>query len=146
MMPLSPRCSERIARICLSGDVRGTIRYERFGRLKLATWIRGCFMRSIETISSRTRAVAVAVRATSGTSGNRRRRTASSRYSRPEIVAPFRDAVGFVDGDEADVPRLQRREHVLGHEAFRRQVEDLVPAAVEIPPAPAVLIRRAATN
>ena len=39
----------------------------------------------------------------------------------PEIVAPFRDAVGLVDGDEADVPRLQGREHLLGHEAFRRR-------------------------
>ena len=61
---------------------------------------------------------------------------------RPEIMAPLGDAVRFVDGDQTDVPGFQGPQHVVGHEAFRRQVEDLVPAAAQVPPSPSVLVGR----
>ena len=125
----------------MSGDVRGTIRYERFGRLKLAT-----MDPRLLHAQQRDDVVADAGGRGGGQGDERHVREPPAQDGElailgPEIVAPFRDAVGLVDGDEADVPRLQRPEHVLGHEAFRRQVEDLVLAAGQVPPAPPVLVR-----
>ena len=37
---------------------------------------------------------------------------------------PLRDAVGLVDGDQADVEPSERRQHALGHQPFRRHVEE----------------------
>ena len=43
----------------------------------------------------------------------------------PEVVAPLRDAVRFVDGEEGDADRVQQREGALTHQAFRRDVEEI---------------------
>ncbi len=51
-------------------------------------------------MSSRTRAVAVAVKACRLTPGNRSRSRAELPVLRPEVVAPLADAVRLVDGDE----------------------------------------------
>ncbi len=61
---------------------------------------------------------------------------------RSKIMAPFRDTVGLVHGDETDVPSLEGCEHLFGYEAFRRQIENVVPAACQILPSPSVLLGR----
>ena len=50
-------------------------------------------------MSCRTRLVALAVNAAMGLSGKFRRSELSCRYSGPEFVAPFGNAVRFVDGE-----------------------------------------------
>ena len=45
---------------------------------------------------------------------------------RPEVVAPFADAVRLVDGDEAHVPAQQRVEEAGHHYALRRDVQDAI--------------------
>ena len=50
---------------------------------------------------------------------------------RPEIVSPFADAVGFVDRDAEKVPSLQTGEKAGKNEAFRRDVQQAVFAAIE---------------
>ena len=50
---------------------------------------------------------------------------------RPKIVAPFADAMGFVDGDAAQVPALQTGEKAGKNEALGRDVEQPVLAAIE---------------
>ena len=45
-----------------------------------------------------------------------------------EIVSPFADAVGFVDGDERDRRLLQEFERAVGHQPLGRQIEQLEPA------------------
>ena len=46
----------------------------------------------------------------------------------PEIVAPLRDAVTLVDGQQADVHGAELRQEALRGEAFGREVEELVVA------------------
>ena len=43
----------------------------------------------------------------------------------PEIVAPLRDAVCFVDGEEGDSEPVEQREGALAHQSFRRDVEQV---------------------
>ena len=50
---------------------------------------------------------------------------------RAEIVAPFADAMRFVNGDEADVPALQVLQHPGEHQAFGGGIKQLVLAVVE---------------
>ena len=54
---------------------------------------------------------------------------------RPEIVAPFADAMGFVDGDLADVPVQGALAERVEHQALGRDVEQSVLAAVQAAPA-----------
>ena len=45
---------------------------------------------------------------------------------RPEIMAPFADAMGLVNGDEPDLPALQIGDHAREHQALGRGVEQTV--------------------
>ena len=47
---------------------------------------------------------------------------------RPEIVAPLRDAMGLVDGEQADPAAIQNVEEPVGQKPFRRHVDE-----VEVP-------------
>ena len=42
---------------------------------------------------------------------------------RAERRSPLRNAMGFVDGEQADIELCDRREHAFGHQTFRRHVE-----------------------
>ena len=44
---------------------------------------------------------------------------------RPEIVAPLRDAMRFVDGEEGDADPVQQLEGAFPHQALRRDVEQV---------------------
>ena len=46
---------------------------------------------------------------------------------RPEVIAPLADAVGLVDGDEADLHVAELRQEELRRESFGRDVEKLTP-------------------
>ncbi len=52
-----------------------------------------------------------------------------------EVVAPLRHAVGLVDGEAGDVPRLQIFAPAVEHQPLRGDVEELELAAVK-PPQP----------
>ena len=80
-IPLCPARFRRNSRSRSYGRCFASIRYVRFGRLKLATYTPGSRNPSCWTMSARTRSVAVAVSAISGVSGNRSRSSASCRYS-----------------------------------------------------------------
>ena len=53
---------------------------------------------------------------------------------RPEGRAPLRDAMRLVDGKQPDRQALQRPQHALGHQPFRRHVEQ--PRGARLNPAP----------
>ena len=48
-----------------------------------------------------------------------------------EIVAPFADAVGFVNGEQRDRPALERGEEIGQHKAFGRHVKQAVLALIQ---------------
>ena len=50
-----------------------------------------------------------------------------------EVVAPFADAVGLVDGDKGDCEALDRRQESRVRQALRRNVQDLELAAFDAP-------------
>ena len=53
----------------------------------------------------------------------RLRRLAQTHVFGAEVVAPLRDAVGFVDGEEIDRSLFQHRQRVLARQPFGRDVE-----------------------
>ena len=61
---------------------------------------------------------------------------------RPEIVAPFADAMRLVNGDQAHVPALQIRQEAGEHQALRRGVQQAVLAPVQAAQPPAGFLRR----
>ena len=65
-------------------------------------------------ISWRTRGVAVAVSARQTACGKRWRTSTSLAVFGPEIVAPFRDAVRFVDGQAVQREAVQQAEQCAG--------------------------------
>ena len=58
-----------------------------------------------------------------GNPGEERAQTAQVLVFRAEGRAPLRDAVGLVDGEEAYMQAIERRQHALGHQPFRGYVE-----------------------
>ena len=50
---------------------------------------------------------------------------------RPEIMAPFTDAVGLIHGDEAGLPPFQILDESAEHQAFGRHVEQPVLSLVQ---------------
>src|SRR6266545_7743103 len=54
---------------------------------------------------------------------------------RPEIVAPFADAMRFVDGELRDVPIKRALQKSFQHQTFRRDVEQSILAAMQTAPA-----------
>ena len=79
---------------------------------------RGSWRSRIRIRSSRTDAVAVAVRARTGRTTVAFEHLVQPEVGRTEIVAPFRGAMGFVDGKERD-PRLgERRPQLLSRQGF----------------------------
>ncbi len=50
-----------------------------------------------------------------------------------EVVAPLRDAVRLVDGEEGDVDLGEKRQHALLHEALGRDVEEVERAGLQLP-------------
>ena len=66
---------------------------------------------------------AVAVSAMIGTSGKMPRSRDRCFIFAPERRPPLRDAMRLVDGDQADIEPGQRIQHPLGHQPFRREIE-----------------------
>src|SRR5437762_4989259 len=58
----------------------------------------------------------------------------------PEIMAPVRKAVGLVDGDERETAGLQPLEGLRSQKRFRRHVEEVQLAPLDIAPE-AILFR-----
>ena len=89
--------------------------------------------------------VALAVKAAIGTLGKRSRRIPQLAVFRTELVAPFRNAVGFIDREERQRHLLQPAQHVLLHDAFGRYIQQLQRARFRLTPhlARAFVIERA---
>ena len=77
-------------------------------------------------ISSRTTGVAVAVQARTRAGGRSARRPPISRYSGPEVVAPFADAVGLVDGHQRDLDVAQQAAEAREDEPLGGDVDERV--------------------
>ncbi len=50
----------------------------------------------------------------------------------PEVVAPLRDAVGLVDGEQRQRRAVEQTEHPLGHQPLRRDVEQVELAGEQV--------------
>ena len=89
--------------------------------------------------------VALAVNAAMGTVGKAFAQNSQLAVFRAELVTPFRNAVGFVDGEEGQRHLLQPTQHVLLHDAFGRHIQQLQRAGFRLPPhiARAFVIQRA---
>ena len=101
----------------------------------------GCAARAAPTMSRRTRAVAVAVKACRLTSAKQRAQRAELPVLRPEVVPPLADAVRLVDGDEADAGSAEQRQEAvaaLAGQPLGRDVEqrDSAPRAARPRPTP----------
>ena len=72
---------------------------------------------------------AVAVSAMRGTSGKRSCSTESCAIFGAEIMAPLRDAMRLVDGEERDVGARQQIEAALLHQPLRRDIDEIERAA-----------------
>ena len=59
---------------------------------------------------------------------DRVRRFAQRQIVRAEIVAPLRDAMGFVDRQQVDAGGGEQRTRIAAHQPFRRHVEQAQPA------------------
>ena len=81
-------------------------------------------------MSSRTLSVAVAVSANHGRVGKLVSQRLEVAVVGPEVVAPLRNAVGFVDGDKARLYGVQKVNEPWYHQAFRRDVEDVQAAVI----------------
>ena len=114
-----------------SGFFFGTTRYVRFSRLKLPTNSRTCTRPSCWQISFRTSGIAVAVRAITGAVGNSFLNRAVPVLG-PEVVAPFRDAVRFVDCDQPDRGRCKGVKKTGLHAFLRRDKQEVEPALLHL--------------
>src|SRR5689334_19836101 len=74
-------------------------------------------------MSWRTRRVALAVNAAMGCSGKCVRKTAQLPVLGSEFMAPLRNAVRFIDGEETERNVLQPAQGVFPRQAFGRQVQ-----------------------
>ena len=74
-------------------------------------------------MSPRTRSVAVAVSAITGTPGKMFAQRGKLAVFRAEIVAPFADAMRFVNREQIHVPLFQIVEKPGQHQPFRRDVK-----------------------
>ncbi len=125
-MPAPPLCAAMRRRTWSAGFDLGMTRYARFARLKLPMQTKGSFSRSWVTMSFRTRSVAVAVRAMNGNGGKPFAQFDEAPILRPEVVAPFADAVGLVDGHPLHRPLGQRLHETRLEEALGRHVEEAI--------------------
>ncbi len=105
--------------LILGGDAVGA----RLGRLKLATKTPGSRRRRWLTMSSRTRSVAVAVRAMSGDVGQEVGAGRSGGTAGGN-TGPIARRMGFVDGEGGDVPGAEVFLPVVEHEALGGGVEE----------------------
>ena len=77
--------------------------------------------------------------AVSGRGGERHKRQLGKSYAelgnlavfRPEIMTPFADAMGFVDGDGFGLPLGEPFEHPIEHQSLGRDVEQSIVAIVQ---------------
>jgi hypothetical protein len=95
------------------------------GRSKLATTCLAAVRSSRCAISARVASVAVAVSAIRGTSGQRSCRSGQREVVGPEVVAPLRDAVRLVDGEQRDPPAVEQRQRRGHPQPLGRQVEQV---------------------
>ena len=95
------------------------------GRSKLVTKQRASCSASRLTISSRVAAVGGRGQRHPGRVGKTLGEHRQADVLGPEIVAPLRDAVRLVDGDEGDLRLRQQRKAALGQQALRRHVEQV---------------------
>ena len=79
-------------------------------------------------MSCRTRRVALAVKAAIGLIGKMLAQRAQLPVLRPELVAPLRNAMRFVDGEEGDRNALQPADGVLPRQPLRRKIQQPVRA------------------
>ena len=82
-------------------------------------------------MSWRTWRVALAVKAAMGLAGKWRRRLQLPVLG-AELVAPFGDAMGFVDCEERDGDGLQPADGILARQAFRGEIEQAVGARARV--------------
>ena len=111
----------------LRGSSFGAMRYWMLGRSKLATKCRArrSQARAGSAISAWVAAVAVAVSAMRGTSGQRSCSSRERQVVGPEVVAPLGDAVRLVDGEQRDRPAVEQPQRGRHPQPLRREVEQV---------------------
>ena len=139
-------------------DARSSL---RFGarRRPCAAWRDGCSAgrrsgrkraaraeNNLWTISARVGASAVAVTAMSCMIADRSRHLREAEIFGPEIMAPLRDAMGLVDGEDIGSRLAKKFWRIGAHQPFRRDIDEAITFAAGGPPRSPHCLRRCSTN